>query len=164
MRDKDLVLAIFDDEPAADYAVESLKSWDRSTDLVRLGAVGVLVLDESGEVKTHKLGRRSVGKGAGVGLVLGMLTPIGVAAAAVGGGALGALHRKGLGMDDQDLDRISDELTDGRAAVGVLTRHRDAPVIEEKLKELGGRPEVHGITGDAVQEAAAQMGKTEPAG
>jgi uncharacterized membrane protein len=163
MKQQDLVLAIFDNEPAADTAVESLKTWDTSNDKVKLGAVGVLVLDDNGEVKTHKLGRRSLGKGAGIGLVLGLLTPVGVAAAVVGGGALGALHRKGLGMDDQDMDRIADELTDGRAAVGVLAKHSEAPMIEEKLKELGGRPEVHGIEGEAVQEAAEKMENSEPA-
>ena len=162
MKDKDLVLAIFDDEPAADQAVEALKTWDKSDELVKLDSVGVLVLDKNGEVKSQKLGRRSVAKGAGIGVVLGLLTPVGIAAAAVGGGALGGLHRKGLGMTDDDRDRIADDLSDGRAAVGVLTTHNEAPIIEAKLKELGGRPEVHGVEGEAVEEAAAQMGTTEP--
>jgi uncharacterized membrane protein len=161
MKDKDLVLAIFDDEPKADGAVEALKTWDKSNDMVKLGAVGVLVLDENGEVKTHKLGRRSAVKGAGIGLVLGMLTPIGIAAATVGGGALGALHKKGLGMNDEDRDRIADDLADGKAAVGVLTTHGEAQMVEQKLKELGGQPEVHGIESDAVQQAAEQMGTTQ---
>jgi uncharacterized membrane protein len=161
MKDKDLVLAIFENEPKADGAVEALKTWDKSNDMVKLGAVGVLVLDENGEVKTQKLGKRSVSKGAAIGLVLGMLTPVGIAAAAVGGGALGALHRKGLGMNDEERDHIAEELSDGKAAVGVLTTHEEAPMVEQKLKELGGQPEVHGIESDAVQQAAEQMGTTE---
>jgi hypothetical protein len=42
---------------------------------VRLNAIGILVLDANGDVKTHKLGSRSVGKGGGIGLVLGVLAP-----------------------------------------------------------------------------------------
>ena len=35
----------------------------------------MLVLDEDGKFKTQKLGRRSWGKGAGIGVVLAALTP-----------------------------------------------------------------------------------------
>lgn len=60
---KQVVLAIFPNEPAADVAAQSLKDWDELDD-VKLNAIGILVLDEEGKVKTQKLGRRSWGKGA----------------------------------------------------------------------------------------------------
>lgn len=154
MSDKQVVLAIFENEAAADTAVASLKEWDKSNDNVKLNAVGVLVLDEKGEVKTHKMGRRSVGKGAGIGLILALLTPVGVAAGVVGGGLLGALHRKGLGMTEKDRDRISFELSDGKAAVGVLADADEAGAIAEKMKELGGKPETHPVSDAALEEAA----------
>jgi hypothetical protein len=50
MSDKQLVLAIFKDEAAADAAVESLKQWDKADDDLKLNAIGVLVLDDKGEV------------------------------------------------------------------------------------------------------------------
>src|SRR5581483_5466186 len=107
---KSVVLATFDNEAAADSAVQSLKDWDKINDQVKMNAMGVLVLDEHGEVKTHKMGRRSVGKGAGIGVVLAMLTPVGFAAGVVGGGVLGALYHKGLGITETDRDRIAGEL------------------------------------------------------
>ena len=60
---KTVVLAYFQDEVAADDAVESLKAWDQLDNQVKLNAVGVLVLDENGQLKNHKMGRRTVGKG-----------------------------------------------------------------------------------------------------
>jgi len=156
LSDKNVVLAIFDDELAADDAVESLKEWDKADDQIKLNAVGVLVLDEKGEVKTHKMGRRSVGKGAGIGLILGLLTPVGVAASVVGGGAIGALHRKGLGLTESDRDRISQELSEGKAAVGVLAKPEQSAAIADKMKELGGKPETHAAPDAALQQAAAQ--------
>ena len=58
------MLAIFKDEAAADTAAETVKE----SGLARHDAIGVLVLNEKGEVNTEKVGKRSVGKGAGIGL------------------------------------------------------------------------------------------------
>ena len=49
---------------------QSLKDWDKLDDDVKLNAIGVLVLDEKGKIKAQKIGRRSWGKGAGIGVVL----------------------------------------------------------------------------------------------
>ena len=75
MGDKQIVVAIFPDEAAADTAAQSLKDWDKLDDDVKLNTIGILVLDEKGKVKTQKIGRRSWGKGAGIGVVLAALTP-----------------------------------------------------------------------------------------
>src|SRR4051794_17498808 len=56
MSEKQVVLAIFKDEAAADQAVEAMKAWDKADDDVKLNALGVLVLDDKGKIKTHKLG------------------------------------------------------------------------------------------------------------
>ena len=79
MGSKQVVVAIFPDEAAADTAAQSLKDWDKLDDDVKLNAIGILVLDENGKVKTQKIGRRSWGKGAGIGVVLAALTPPGAA-------------------------------------------------------------------------------------
>lgn len=150
-----MVLAIFADEPAADTAVASLKAWDKTDDRVKLSAVGVLVLDDNGNVKTNKMGSRSILKGGGIGLVLAALTPVGAAAVA-GGGLVGALHRKGLGLNEKDKDRISAKLFDGKAAVGVLAKPDQAELISAKLVELGGEPEVHAVTDAALKHAASE--------
>src|SRR5947207_1077080 len=84
MSDKQVVLAVFGDEAAADAAVNQVKSWDKATDEIKLSSIGVLVMDDRGKIKTHKMGARSTGKGAGIGLILVMLTPVGLVAGTVG--------------------------------------------------------------------------------
>jgi hypothetical protein len=163
MSDKQVVLAIFKDEAAADGAVESLKGWDKADDDIKLNAVGVLVLDAKGKVKTHKLGRRSVGKGAGIGVVLALFTPPTLIAGIIGGGVLGALHHKGLGLKPEDRDRIAAELTDGKAAVGVLAANVEATEISAKLTELGGTAEVFNVSEQDAAEAAEVAPKVEAA-
>ena len=53
-----------------------------------------LVLNEKGELKADKVGKRSWGKGAGIGAVVALCTPVGWAAGLIGGGLLGAFHHK----------------------------------------------------------------------
>ena len=149
---KTVVLAYFPDEVAADDAVESLKSWDAIDDQVKLNALGVLVLDENGQLKNHKMGRRTVGKGAGIGMILAMMTPVGLGAA-VAGGALGALHRKKLGIQPEEQGEIAAQLTGGKAAVGVLVAERQAPSVTEKLADLGGTAQTVEVPDEAMAEA-----------
>jgi uncharacterized membrane protein len=153
-KDKKVVLGVFDDEPKADAAVKALKEWEKTDDRVKMNAIGVLVLDDNGHVKTHKLGSRSVAKGAGIGLILAAVTPVGLVAGVVGGGLLGAMHRKGLGLDEGDRERIGRALRDGSAAVGVLAKADEADLIQDKMKELGGRTEIHPVTDEALEQAA----------
>src|SRR3954470_5326233 len=129
---KRIVVAIFPDEAAADSAAESLKAWDKLDDDVKVNAGGVLVLDDKGKIKTQKMGRRSWGKGAGIGVVLAALTPPGLLVGALAGGALGALHHKGLGIDGAERDTISGALEDGRAAVGALVAAGEAAAVSDK--------------------------------
>jgi uncharacterized membrane protein len=148
-----VVLATFPDEAAADAAVEALKAWDKIDDEVKLNAIGVLVLDENGNLKKEKVGSRSVGKGAGVGVILALLTPVGLAAGIVGGAVLGAFHHKGLGLSVEDQQQLSADLQGGKAAVGVLAKGEMADAISTKLAELGGDVEAHVVSDEAMAEA-----------
>ncbi len=122
--DKKLVLGIFADEAAADAAVESLKEWDKGTEGVTLGPIGVLVVDEDGQIKEHKLGQRSGAKGAGIGLVLAVIAPPTLLAGIVGGGILGHFHHKGLGLTGEDRERIGAGVA-GRQGGRRRPRHPD---------------------------------------
>ena len=145
MADKSVVLAFFNDEAAADDAAESLKAWYKANGDVKMSAIGVLVLDDKGKLKTHKLGKRSVGKGAGIGLVLAVIAPPTLLAGVIGGGLLGAFHHKGLGLKSEDRDRIAAQLAGGKAAVGVLAREDETTAVAAKLAELGGTPEAFAV-------------------
>jgi hypothetical protein len=149
MKDYAVVLAVFENEAAADSAAQALK--DSGT--APHEAIGVLVLDDQGEVKAEKVGKRSIGKGAGIGLALSLLTPVGLGVAVVGGGLLGALHHKGLGLEEHERERLGAELNDGKAAVGVLAQVGEAGAVSAKLTELGGSAQLHNITDEDLEEA-----------
>jgi hypothetical protein len=165
MASKQLVLAIFASEAEADTATEALRTWDDASDDIKLKSTGILVLDDKGNLKTDKVGRRSTGKGAGIGVILAMATPIGLAAGLIGGAALGALHHKGLGISQSDRDRLGQELAGGKAAVGTVVDSSQAEAVSAKLAELGGAPESHEIDDAAMAEvdaAAAEAPQDAP--
>jgi hypothetical protein len=158
MANKAVVLAIFEDEASAEVAADSLKH----SEAAHRDAIGILVLDEKGEVKAEKVGKRSVdmadiglgvGMGAGIGLVLTLVTPIGFVVGLMGGGLLGALHHKGLGLDRADRERIGRELEGGKVAVGVLAPVSQAKSVIDKLTELGGVTGIHALSDEALDEA-----------
>jgi hypothetical protein len=157
-----LVLALLPSERAADETVESLKSWDKLTDDVKLGAIGVLVADRHGRVKEHKLGTRSTRKGAGIGLVLAVLAPPTPLAGLVGGGIHGPFYHKGLGLTSEDRHRIGDQLAGGHAAVGVLVPEGASAAVAARLAELVGTSEVHEVTDEALVAIQAAAGGPRP--
>ena len=163
MGEKQVVLAIFPNEAAADAAAQSLKEWDKLDDDVKLNSIGVLVLDDNGQVKTQKLGRRSWGKGAGIGVILAALTPVGLLAGAIGGGLIGALHHKGLGIESDERERLSTALDNGQAAVGALVKSSVAAGVMNKLTKLGGDTHVLSPSDEAVAEVDAVAPQVEAA-
>jgi len=156
-----LVLAVFANEAAADAAVESLKSWDQVTDEVKLGAIGVLANDGHGSLKEHKLGARSGAKGAGIGLLLVVISPPALLAGVVAGGILGHFHHQGLGLSVEDEAHLGLELVGGKAAVGVLATDEEAGIIAGKLAELGGAARYFEVTEEAL-EAVAVAAQADP--
>ena len=146
MADRTLVLAIFEDEAAADNAAAALKD----SGLTSTDAIGVLAVDATGKLKEAKAGARSTGKGAGIGATLFLLGPAAIGGV-LGGAAAGALHHKGLGLTDSDRERIGKELTNGKAAVGVRTPFNESSMITAKLGELGGASEEHTVSDEALK-------------
>lgn len=151
MADRQLVLAVFPDELAADNAAVALKD----SGIAEGDAIGILALDSDGKLKQDKVGARSTGKGAAVGGVLLLLGPAALGVGVAGGAAAGALHHKSLGLTDADKARLTVELTEGKAAVGVLAHFDTAPAISDRLTQLGGTPEAHQLTDEALQAAEA---------
>ena len=151
MAEKQLVLSFFADEPAADAAALALKD----SGIAAGDAIGLLVLDATGNLKVDKVGARSWAAGAGIGACLLVLGPAMLGVGIIGGTAAGALHHKGLKMSDEDKARISADLGAGKAAVGVLAKIADAPAIQAKLTELGGATSSHDVVDEAALQAAA---------
>jgi hypothetical protein len=154
MANRQLVLAVFPDEMAADSAAVALKE----SGIADGDAVGILALDAGGKLKQDKVGAHSTGKGAAIGGVIAVLGPALLGPAVLGGVAVGALHHKNLGLSDADKARLSVELNEGKAAVGVMAHFDTAPAISDRLTQLGGTPERHELTDEALQAAAATDG------
>ena len=142
MAKKQLVLAFFANEAAADEAVNNTKQWDKASKEVKLDAIGVLVKDDKGKIKTHKLGNRHTGAGVVLGSLAGVLSGgFTVLTGVIVGSILGAFFNRGLGLSKEDLARIGGELDGGKAAVGILAEPDEAAGVSAKLAELGGAPE-----------------------
>jgi uncharacterized membrane protein len=154
MAEKRLVIAIFDAEADADNAAAAVRDARAVVD----DAIGVLVLDERGELKTHKVGATSGGKGAAAGAVLAVLGPIGLGVGVVGGALLGKLHHKDLGLDDADRDRLGAALRGGKAAVGVLAEPDELVGVESILVESGGETEAHELNEAIIREVIDSAG------
>ena len=151
MAEKQLVLSFFADEPAADAAAVELKD----SGVAPGDAVGILVLDDVGDVRVDKVGARNWGVGAGVGACLVLLGPAALGVGVVGGTLAGGLHHKGLKLSDEDRARISADLSAGKAAVGVLAKIEDGPAIREQLIGAGGVTSSHDVVDEAAVQAAA---------
>jgi hypothetical protein len=136
---KQVILGYFPSEAEADVAAEAIRAWDELDDDVKFDSIGILALDQDGKVKTQKLGKRTIGRGAGIGLALAIITPVGLGAV-VAGGVIGALHKKGLGVSPDQRDTVAAELAGGRAAVGVLVKNTmEAGAVTEKLAGMGAK-------------------------
>lgn len=157
------VLASFDSQAQAEQAAKDLMGWDKANDDVKLGAIGVLTKDDKGEIKTRNYSQRNTGKGAKVGMGLGVIaavfsggltlipTAIG---GAVAGGAAGTLFRKGLGMSDEELQTLSSDLDGGRAALLVMCDASEVQPTSEYLTSAGGKVETHAVDSAALESAA----------
>lgn len=160
-----LVLAIFDNEELADKAVAQVKEWDQTIGAVRLGAIGILVKDAKGKIKTQKLGPRHTTAGLILGALAGLLTGgISILGGLVIGGVAGHLIQGGLGLSKEDMARLNTELDGGKAAVAVVVEKGELDAVMSWLKDLGGKTEAHEVTDQTVEQAAtaAAAEPTEP--
>jgi hypothetical protein len=100
------------------------------------------------------LGKRK----SGIGVLLGALVAVlsggaSLVGGALAGGVLGSFFHKGLGLSKDDLDRIGSELDGGKAAVCILAEPDEAAEVSDKLAALGGVPETHEVSEEAVAQA-----------
>jgi uncharacterized membrane protein len=159
MAKKQLVIALFENEAAADEAVKTVKAWDKASKDVKLGSIGVLVKDDKGKVKTDKVGAKHTATGVAGGVLAVVLTGgANLLAGAVIGGITGGFFHKGLGLPKEDVTRIGGELDGGKAAVCILVEKGEAEAVSAKLAELGGKAETHEVSEEAIEEAAKATG------
>lgn len=161
-QNRQLVIAVFADPAAAHAAATDLKGWDKASDDVKAGAIGILVPDGHGGIRQEYVGGRATGKGAEIGAILGLIAAVptgglsllaGAVSGTAGGAVLGTFYHQQLGLSGADRERLAREIGTGRAAVGVLVSADEAEAFRIKLSELGGASQLHEITDEGVKTA-----------
>jgi len=156
MAKQQLILAFFENEATADEAAKEIKQWEKGNKDFEFGAIGILVKDDKGKIKTHKLGKRRTGSGVAIFALAGVLSGgITIVGGAIAGGIIGSFFHKGLGMSKEDLAKINEELDGGKAAVGVLTTHQEAAGVVNRLASMGGTTQTHEVTEDELEQTEA---------
>lgn len=162
-RNESVVVAVFEDRSTAEAAIEGLKGWDKASDDVKLGAIGLL-FKEDGRVRSvigHQTGR-GLKVGAIVGVIAGVLSggiglAGGAAAGALLGGALGSFFSKSLNLARAECDALGMELELGKAAVVVTVDEYELSPIRLNLEHAGGVCKLYDVPQEAVNEAAAAI-------
>jgi uncharacterized membrane protein len=157
MASQQLVLAMFEDEAQADVAAKGVENWAKRTKRAKLSAVGVLVKDEKGKIKTHKLGHSRAGAGAvlfGLAAFLtgGLAIGLGMVGGALVGAGVGSLFHKGLKISKEEKERLNQELDDGKAALGVMVKEGEAGEVAAELVVLGGQVETYEVSEETMKE------------
>jgi outer membrane lipoprotein SlyB len=159
------VWSVFDSEDTAVEAGKSLKKWDKADKEIKLGAIGVLHMSDKGKLKVKKMGPRTMGKGALWGAVAGALVAIFAPAALIGGavagglagGFLGAFHKEGLGLSDEQKDKIKANLDEGKGLLIVLVDDDELEPTKAELVKLGGETESSQADVEAIEAADEEM-------
>jgi len=157
-----LVVAYFDSKEQAEQAADSLKTWDKASEDIKLGAMAVVSKNEKGKVENTDLGPRNTGKGAAIGVIAGAaagllsggLTVVGGAVlGGILGGGVGALNKQGIGLSQEDLDRMQTELDAGHAALLAMADEAEVADTTAELTRLGGRAQANPVAPEAVAQA-----------
>ena len=159
------VWAVFDNKDAAIDAGKALKKWDKADKEIKLGAIGVLHVTKKGKLKVKKMGPRTTGKGALWGAVAGGLVAIFAPAALIGGaiagglagGALGAFHKEGLGLSDEQKDDIKANLDGGKGLLIVLVDDDVLDDTKAELVKLGGDTQSSQANVEEIENADETM-------
>ena len=141
------VWATFPTEAEALAAGKALRNWDKESDDVRFGDIGVLHLSDKGKLKVKRFDAPSSGKGALIGIMLGglaaLVAPLSLIVAATVGGLTGELvdsfHQKGLGLNSEQKSQIKSSLEAGKGLVVMLVNDFEVGPAKTRLAELGGQ-------------------------
>jgi hypothetical protein len=171
--EKKLVWGLFEDMATAETAAFAMKGWDKASKDVKLGAIGAIYKNKKGSIKTKKFGSRNIGKGAEIGVIVGVVAALlpavtlvgGLAAGAVGGAALGAFSKKGLGLSNDELKQISDAIHGEQTVLLALADDEaEAIGLMDILNNNGGsHVGSEWVTDEALDEADAYVHDLEAA-
>jgi len=162
-KNENVVVAVFEDRPAAEAAIERLKQWDKASEDIKLGAVGLLYKD--GDRVKSAINRRT-GSGLKVGAIVGVIAGVlsggigligGAVAGGLLGGVLGGFFTKSLNLTQEECNLLGMELEMGKAAVVITVDEHELVPTRLNLEHSGGVCKVYAVPKEAVNEAAAAV-------
>ena len=151
-----VVVAIFNNEHTARDATAGLKSWDKASDDIKLGAFGTIhKLD--GEIK------QDLGSDKGGGLLAGgVLGVIGavlagplVLLAGLVGGIVKSFFTQSVDLTEEEVQRIGKELDNGRVALVVACDDHEVAATAKQHEGAGGEVRAYEVPEQAMADAAA---------
>ena len=154
------LVAAFTDAAAADQALDAMKDAKRQQRFYFEDAA-VIKQDAQGKVKYHETGDMGVGKGAGIGAlvggVLGILGgPAGVALGAGAGAAVGgAIATRDTGFKNENLKTIGLALKPGNSAVAIITSHDFLKAMQQQVPVEDIRTVVSNLAAEISAQLAA---------
>lgn len=165
-KNENVVIAVFDDQAAAEQGMNAVRKWDKADTEVKLGAIGT-VYKKNGKVKT-RVGRKA-GKGAGVGAVVGIIAGVlsggatligGAAAGGVLGAITGSFFKRSLHLTKEEILELGEKLDAGQVAVVVTCDENEVEGTSAVLKEAGGAIAAYDVPEEAIDEAAGAMAES----
>jgi len=169
-KNENVVIAFYASEEAAETTVDYLKTWDKASDDIKLGAVGIMVATPDGKIKTH-VGRKA-GKGAKTGAIVGIIAGVftggltvigGLVGGSLLGGATGAFFKKSTNLTEDEMNKIVEELKSGKVAVVVTCDDHEVAATKDHLAMSGGTVWTYEVPAEALDEAAATWGEIDDA-
>jgi uncharacterized membrane protein len=159
----ELVVAAFPDEHGAERALEQLKQAKKEK-LISIRDAAVITRDSNDKLTIHETRDMGVGRGAGIGALIGgavgILFPPAVLGAASVGGAIGGLGAKlhDAGFPDKRLKELGAALKPGTSAIVAVIEHKWVAEIERELAAQGAQLVRQTIKEDITRQLEAGQG------
>jgi len=153
-----IIIAAFQEEDAADRALQTLKEAKREK-LISIDNAAVIRKDDDGKLHIKETADMGGGKGAGVGALVGgaiglLAGPLGVAAGSALGAAVGGITAKLYdgGFKDDRLRQIGTSLEPGTSAIIAVIEHRWVAELERELAEEGADVTTAALAADIAEQ------------
>jgi uncharacterized membrane protein len=160
-----LIVVSFDDDAQAEGLYADLVALDKKK-VVRLDDAVFVKKDEAGKFtideKFHHEKRSGTFKGAGVGVIVGLIIGgpvLGLAGGAIVGRMIG--KHTDLGIDDGTIKSVAEELHNGRTALFILGAAKHQPTVVDTFAKYNGKIIQTSIDTDAQAKLQKALDTTE---
>jgi uncharacterized membrane protein len=137
-KNKNLVVAMYDDRTRAKEAQKSIQVWDKAQESIKLGSTAVIYKGLDSQLHWERGGVKDWKVSALVAGVVGVILSGGVLILATLGAAVGGIDTKRLGIPKEDIQAIGNSLDQGKAALAVLCDDHEVEPLSAELTRLGG--------------------------